>query len=136
MFEHIPHVSLALYICTNGFMHLRAQLFFFFCTYIFVGKILKSMCDCCKSIFKLVMNDQSIIMLVLIHVQTCAYIFFHFFFLFFCFCSKSLTNVNFKMEGDNELQKPSHILVFDQEKGKTIYMNMYDAQKPKACSSN
>ena len=27
------------------------------CIYIFVGKILTSMCDCCKSIFKLVMND-------------------------------------------------------------------------------
>jgi len=24
MFEHISHVSLALYLCTNGFMHLRA----------------------------------------------------------------------------------------------------------------
>ena len=28
-----------------------------FCTYIFVGKILTSLCDCCKSIFKLIMND-------------------------------------------------------------------------------
>ena len=27
------------------------------CTSIFVGKILTSMCDCCKSIFKLVTND-------------------------------------------------------------------------------
>ena len=36
-------------------------------TFIFVGKILKSMCDYCKSIFKLVMNDWSIILLVLIH---------------------------------------------------------------------
>ena len=28
-----------------------------FCTYVFVGKILTSLCDCCKSIFKLIMND-------------------------------------------------------------------------------
>ena len=39
----------------------------YFYTYIFVGKILTSLCDCCKSIFKLVMNDLSIVMLVLIH---------------------------------------------------------------------
>ena len=36
------------------------------CTYIFVGKILKSLCYCCKSIFKLVMNDWSMVLLVLI----------------------------------------------------------------------
>ena len=35
------------------------------------------------------------------------------------------------MKRDNELQKPSHILVFDQEKGKVTYMKMYDAQKAK-----
>ena len=29
----------------------------YICTFIFMGKILKSMCDCCKSILKLVMND-------------------------------------------------------------------------------
>ena len=35
------------------------------------------------------------------------------------------------MKRDNELQKPSHILVFDQEKGKATYMKMYDALKAK-----
>ena len=35
------------------------------------------------------------------------------------------------MKRDIELQKPSHILVFDQEKGKATYMKMYDAQKAK-----
>ena len=38
------------------------------------------------------------------------------------------------MKRDNELQKLSHILVL--EKGKTTYMKMYDAQKPKAYSLN
>ena len=36
------------------------------------------------------------------------------------------------MKRDNKLQKPSHILVFDQEKGKATYMKMYDAQKAKS----
>ena len=40
--------------------------------------------------------------------------------------------LNLKMKRDNELQKPSHILVFDQEKEKTTFMKMYGAQKPKA----
>ena len=35
------------------------------------------------------------------------------------------------MKRDNELQKPSHILVFDQEKGQATFMKMYDAQKAK-----
>ena len=35
------------------------------------------------------------------------------------------------MKRDNELQKPLHILVFDQEKGKATFMKMYDAQKAK-----
>ena len=35
------------------------------------------------------------------------------------------------MKRDNELQKLSRILVFDQEKGKVTYMKMYDAQKAK-----
>ena len=35
------------------------------------------------------------------------------------------------MKRDNELQKPSHILVFDQEKGKATCIEMYDAQKAK-----
>ena len=35
------------------------------------------------------------------------------------------------MKRDNELQKPSHILVFDQEKGKATYIKLYDAQKAK-----
>ena len=51
--------------------------------------------------------------------------------LFYCFCLKSLTNVNFKIKKDNELQKPSHILVFDKEKGKATFMKMNDAQKAK-----
>ena len=47
------------------------------------------------------------------------------------FCLKSSTNVNLKMKRDNELQKPSHILVFDSEKGKATYMKMYGDQKAK-----
>ena len=35
------------------------------------------------------------------------------------------------MKRDNELQKPLHILVFDQEKGKATFMKMFDAQKAK-----
>ena len=34
-------------------------------------------------------------------------------FIYLFICLKSLTNVNLKMKRDNELQKPSHILVFD-----------------------
>ena len=41
--------------------------------------------------------------------------------LFLCLCLKSSTNVNLKMKKDNELQKPSHILVFDKEKGKATF---------------
>ena len=38
------------------------------CMHIYLcGKILKSMCDYCKSIFKLVMNDWSIVLMILIH---------------------------------------------------------------------
>ena len=33
------------------------------------------------------------------------------------------------MKGENELQKLSHILVFDKEKGKATFMKMYDAPK-------
>ena len=35
------------------------------------------------------------------------------------------------MKRDNELQKPSYILVYDQEKGKAICIEMYGAQKAK-----
>ena len=35
------------------------------------------------------------------------------------------------MKRDNELQKPLHIPVFDQEKGKATFMKLYDAQKAK-----
>ena len=35
------------------------------------------------------------------------------------------------MKRDNELQKPSHILVFDWEKGKATFMKMDDTQKVK-----
>ena len=35
------------------------------------------------------------------------------------------------MKRDIELEKSSHILVFDQEKGKVTFMKMYDAQKAK-----
>ena len=35
------------------------------------------------------------------------------------------------MKRDIELQKPSHILVFDKENGKATYMKIYDAQKAK-----
>ena len=36
------------------------------------------------------------------------------------------------MKRDNELQKPSHILVFDKEKVTVTYMKIYDAQKSKS----
>ena len=39
------------------------------------------------------------------------------------------------MKRDNELQKPLHILVFDQEKGKAICNEMYGAQKAKGLFS-
>ena len=55
--------------------------------------------------------------------------------LFLCFCLKSSTNVNLKMKRDNELQKPSHILVFDYEKGKSACIEMYSAQKAKGLFS-
>ena len=35
------------------------------------------------------------------------------------------------MKSDNELQKPSHILVFDLEEGKVMCLEMYGAQKAK-----
>ena len=35
------------------------------------------------------------------------------------------------MKRDNELQKPSHTLVFDQEKGKATFVKNVDAQKAK-----
>ena len=56
MFEHIPHMSLALYLCTYKWLCAFTSLTCSFCTYIFGGKILTSLCDCCKSIFKLVIN--------------------------------------------------------------------------------
>ena len=49
------------YVWCSAFTSLTCSV----CTFIFVGKILKSMCDCCKSILKLVMNDWSIVLLVL-----------------------------------------------------------------------
>ena len=52
----------------------------------------------------------------------------------YLFCLNSSTNVNLKMGRDNELQKPSHILVYDWEKGKAT-CNEY-VWCPKACSSN
>ena len=39
------------------------------------------------------------------------------------------------MKRDNELQKPSHILVFDYEKGKSACIEMYSAQKAKGLFS-
>ena len=35
------------------------------------------------------------------------------------------------MKKDNELQKLSHILVFEQEKGNATFMKLYDAQNTK-----
>ena len=54
-------------------------------------------------------------------------------FLFFL-CLKSSINVNLKMKRDNELQKPLHILVFDQKKGKRLLWKCMIPKKPKACS--
>ena len=125
MFEHISHVSFALYLCTYGFVHLRAQLVLY--AHLSLWEFLKSMCDCCKLIFKLVMNDWSIVLMVLIHAQTYVYISFHSFILCFCFITQQMSN----SKRDNELQKPLHILVFEQEKGKATYIEMYGAQKAK-----
>ena len=49
----LPCTSVLMALCIYELSHV--------CTYIFVGKTLTSMCDCCKSIFKLVMNDWSIV---------------------------------------------------------------------------
>ena len=65
MVDHISHMSFCLvpsYNCFYAFTSLACYV----CTFIFVGKILKFMCDCCKLIFKLVMNDWSIVLMVLI----------------------------------------------------------------------
>ena len=51
--------------------------------------------------------------------------------LFLCFCLKSLTNVNLKMKRDNELQKLSHILVFDEN---DFLLKCMVLKKPKAYS--
>ena len=75
------------------------------------------MCTCCKSIFKLVMNNQSIILIILRHAQTCAYISSH----SFMFFLKELNQCQI-LKRDNKLQKPSHIPIFDQEKGKATYI--------------
>ena len=39
------------------------------------------------------------------------------------------------MKRDNELRKPLHILVFDQEKGKVACIEMYGAKKAKGLFS-
>ena len=97
------------------------------CTYIFVGKNLKTMGDCCKQIFKLVMNDWSI---VLILAQTYAYISSH---LYFSVFAIELTKC--KSQNEKEIRSCkslSHILVFDQEKGKaTLVLNCMVLKKPK-----
>ena len=67
-------------------------------------------------------------MLVLIHVGLCLYVFPLFYFIF---CLKSSTNINLKIKRDNELQKPSHILVFNYEKGKTTCNENVWCQKAK-----
>ena len=90
------------------------------CIYIFVRKSLKTMGDCCKQIFKLVMNDWSIVLMVLILAQTCAYISSHFILYVFAI---ELT----KCKSHNEKEIKSyknllHILVFDQEKGKATFV--------------
>ena len=121
----ISHLSLAQYIRTNG-VGAFTSLACYICTSIFVEKILKSMCDCCKSIFKLVMNDQSIVLIVLIHAQTCAYISSHTFYVFSLQLNKCQIS-----KREKELQKSSHILVFVQEKWKATYIEMYGGQKAK-----
>ena len=63
----ISHMSLAQYFRTNDIVHLQAQLVMY-AHFLSVSKIQKSMFDCCKQIFKLVMNDQSI---VLFDLDTC-----------------------------------------------------------------
>ena len=132
MLLHISYVSLAQYLRTNGVLHLRAWLVLI-CTYVFVGEILKSMWDCCKQIFKVVMNDWSIVLLVLILAQTCAYISSHFYFYAF---AKELTKC--KSQSEKEIlscKSLSHILVFDQEKGKaTFVLKFMVLKKPKANS--
>ena len=92
----------------------------FVCIYIFVGEILKSMGDCCKYIFKLVMNNWSIVLMVLILAQTCAYISSHLYFYVF-----AIKLSKCKSQNEKEIlsyKSLSHILVFDQEKGKATFV--------------
>ena len=87
------------------------SLTYYVCTYIFVGKILKTMGDCCKQIFKHVINDQSIVLMVLILAQTCAYISSH---LYFSIFAIELTKC--KSQNEKEIMSYKsmlHILIFD-----------------------
>ena len=117
------------YLWRNAFTNLACYV----CIYIFVRKILKTMCDCCKQIFKLVMNDWSIVLMVLILAQTYAYISSYLYFYVFAI---ELT----KCKSQNEKEIMSwksllHILVFDQEKGKTTFvLKCMVLKKPKANS--
>ena len=106
------------------------------CTYIFVGKILKTMGDCCKEIFKLVMNDWSLVLMVLsLHRLVPIYLpTFNFF--FFNVFAIELTKC--KSQNEKEImscKSLSHMLVFDYEKGKvTFVLKCMVLKKPKANS--
>ena len=115
MFEHISCVFglVPSYKWLSVFMSLVC----YACTSIFVGKILTSMCDYCKSIFKLAMNNQSKIMLVLIYAQTCAYISSH----SLMFLLKSSTNV--KSQKEIMSCKSRHIYQYlTRKKGKRLVL--------------
>ena len=118
-----------LYLWCSAFTSLACYI----CTFIFVGKILKTMGDCCKQIFKLVMNDWSIVLMVLILAQTCAYISSHLYFYVF-----TIKLTKCKSHNEKEImscKSLSHILVFDQEKGKaTFVLKCMVNKKPKANS--
>ena len=76
--------------------------------------------DCCKQICKLVMNDQPVVLMVLILAQSCAYISSHLYFYVFAI---ELTKC--KSHNEKEImscKSLSHILVFDQEKKKVIFV--------------
>ena len=97
-----------------------------------VSDFQKSTFDCCKWIFKPVMNNWSI---VLFNLDTCVdlylYISSHFSFLFQELYKCQSRKENF------ELKESSHILVYDQEKGKVICIKIYGANSQRLnCQSS
>ena len=86
-----------------------------------VSEIQESMFDCCKQIFKLVMNDQSIVLFDLdTCVDLCPYISSH-----LLFCQKLYKHQSLKEE---ELKKPCFENQFNQEKVEQKCIQLYDSK--------